>query len=287
MFSTLGNIKFTALKGFGSFQGKRSASLAEHALIDGKPRLQKIGDKLEEISLVVNFHTSFCDPEQELDALHSAMSAGEILPLVWGNGLVAGYFVIADVDRNIEKTTADGTVVKMGVTISLKEQSNPVNISSLQQSAVARGFAFDEVKPLPLRSLPQPGGVDLQVMEQIDLASLANEDIKRNLTRLERGTSAAVEVGQRIGKAALKIQQAMNMVQSLVQNSEQLITQASSLPLRAQELAAAAFTVQQQMPLTNLTSLSTAAGAVNSGLGNVKASAAPVATLSAIRRVIN
>lgn len=287
MFSTLGKIKFTPLKGFNSFQGKRSSSLAEHALIEGKPRLQKTGDKLEELSIGMNFHTTFCEPEQEIDALHSAMEAGEILPLVWGNGKVAGYFVIADVDRNILKTTADGSVVSAAVTVSLKEHGQPITLAALQITALAKAFAFDEIKPLPLRSIPYAGGPDLQVMKEIETATTANEEIKSGLTRLEQGTTAAIEVGRRMERSALKIQQAMNNVQEIVQNTEVLLAQASALPLRAQQLADAALSLQLLMPPTDIGAIGTAAGNINNGLGAVKSSATPVATFNAIRQVID
>lgn len=286
MFSTLGNIKFTPLKGFNQFQGKRSASLAEHALIDGKPRLQKTGDKLEELTIGMNFNVNFCEPEREVGALHSAMAAGEILPLVWGNGSVAGHYVISDVDRNIEKTTADGSVVQMAVSVTLKEHGVPYNLDALAKSAIARAFAFDEVKPLPLRSLPYPGGPDALVMNQVEIASLANEEIRSNVTRLQQGTAAAIEVGNRIAKAALKIQQSMALVQDVVQQTEQLATAAADLPLRAQQLQTNANALQVLMPPTDLDAVSTAATSVSTSMGAVRSSATPVAAINAYRRTI-
>lgn len=56
MFALLGEIQFDLITYFDGFDSQFDADYAEHALIEGKPRLQWIGDKLDEISIQLSFH---------------------------------------------------------------------------------------------------------------------------------------------------------------------------------------------------------------------------------------
>lgn len=48
MFALLGDVQFDLITYFDGFESQFGADFAEHALIEGKPRLQFIGDKLDE-----------------------------------------------------------------------------------------------------------------------------------------------------------------------------------------------------------------------------------------------
>ena len=104
MYARLGNITFENRKGdyvgsvgFNDFSKTSSVTYAEHKPLTGKPLLQATGPTLDEISLSMRFHASFCNPVQELHALKRSMDTFEVMPLLLGNGIKEGEFVIMSV----------------------------------------------------------------------------------------------------------------------------------------------------------------------------------------------
>ena len=72
MFALLGDVQFDLITYFDGFESQFGADYAEHPLIEGKPRLQFVGDKLDEIRIQLAFHLHYCDPEAELAKLKDA-----------------------------------------------------------------------------------------------------------------------------------------------------------------------------------------------------------------------
>lgn len=121
MFALLGDIQFDLITYFEGFESRFGADFAEHALITGKPRLQFIGDKLDEITITLAFHQYFCDPERELVRLKKAIVAHQAMALVLGNGDYKGCFVLTDVTATSKQTDPSGTLVELGASITLRE----------------------------------------------------------------------------------------------------------------------------------------------------------------------
>jgi phage protein U len=148
MFAQLGTIQFATAKSFSTFSERGSAKYAEHSLIDGKPRLQKTGNGLNEISVSILFHNSFCVPQTELNRLKEARDNGEILPLLWGDGTVEGDFIISDVEANKEQTTPEGTALSISVQLSLKEFVVPNKLQQEQADNRSKAKAVGNKKPV-------------------------------------------------------------------------------------------------------------------------------------------
>lgn len=121
MFALLGDIQFDLITYFDGFESQFGVDYAEHALIDGKPRLQRVGDKLDEIRIQLSFHIQFCDPEQELLKLRTALSAHQAMALVLGNGDYKGWFVLTDVQATSKQTDKAGTLIALDASITLRE----------------------------------------------------------------------------------------------------------------------------------------------------------------------
>ena len=68
-FAVFGDIPFTLPAYFDSFEQQSGQEFAEHALIEGKPRLQRIGAQLERIDIEVGLHHSFCSVATEIARL--------------------------------------------------------------------------------------------------------------------------------------------------------------------------------------------------------------------------
>ena len=122
----LGQITFDLITYFESMEASFSANYAEHALIEGKPRLQWVGDNLDEVSWSLVFHAGFCDPELEMLKLRGAITRHEALPLVFANGDYKGWFVPTDVRVTTRQVMRDGTLIWLEAELTLREYVRPV-----------------------------------------------------------------------------------------------------------------------------------------------------------------
>jgi len=148
MYCQLGNTFFENLKTFNDFSNSGSATYAEHAVIEGKPKLQFTGVSLEEIRLSIRLHVSFCNPLNELDNLTSCRNDAEILPLLWGNGVFDGYYVITDLQYTIEDQDPQGNVFSYIVSLTLKEYVVKDRVQQLQNESRHNAKAVGDKKPV-------------------------------------------------------------------------------------------------------------------------------------------
>ncbi|WP_353189530.1 phage tail protein [Pandoraea pnomenusa] len=136
MFALLGDVQFDLITYFDGFESEFGADFAEHALIEGKPRLQFIGDKLDEIRIQLAFHQYYCDPEAELVKLKTALAAHQAMALVLGNGDYKGWFVLTSVQATSKHTDKAGTLVALEAGITLREfvgdKKNPLKPPAVQ-----------------------------------------------------------------------------------------------------------------------------------------------------------
>lgn len=152
MYLQLGDIKFEALLGFESFTDSIEATYAEHALINRKPHLQRTGDGLKEFTGKINFHSSFCVPENEHQKLENKRFTGEIMPLIYGNGKYEGDYILVSITRTPLQTDPTGAYVYITCDISLKEAGGFRTAAQRQEQATAAAFALTSNRPLPVNS---------------------------------------------------------------------------------------------------------------------------------------
>jgi phage protein U len=121
MFAILGKVEFDLITYFDGLETRFGAEYAEHALIARKPRLQFVGDKLDEVKIDLVFHASYCDPEAELVRLRNALASHEALSLVLGNGDYKGRFVITGLTATGRHTDTAGTLLAVEASMDLRE----------------------------------------------------------------------------------------------------------------------------------------------------------------------
>lgn len=190
MYCQLGNIVFENLKTFGSYSRSGSVTYPEHSLIDAKPRLQRTGSGLDEITLSIRFHVSFCNPGDELDALTRARDEGEVLSLLWGNGTLAGNFVITTMSHEIEDADAQGNVFSYSVNLTLKEFVTPDKLLQLEHESRNKAKAVGDKKPVAKKKnnpLTCP-----QIVTRI-VNSIENHAMQINTVVLQRGGANTIE----------------------------------------------------------------------------------------------
>lgn len=136
MFALLGDVQFDLITYFDGFESQFGVDYAEHALIEGKPRLQRVADKLDEIRIQLSFHIQFCDPERELAKLRKALGAHQAMALVLGNGDYKGWFVLTEVTATSKQTDKAGSLIALESSITLREfvgdKKNPLQPPAVQ-----------------------------------------------------------------------------------------------------------------------------------------------------------
>ncbi|HEX7684348.1 MAG TPA: phage tail protein [Trinickia sp.] len=124
-YMLLGDVSFPVLAYVNNDETRKRAEFAEHKLLEGKPRLQWVGDSLDEITWRVLLHASYCDPEAELQKLEQLLASHASAPLFMGNGDYKGTFVLTSCTLTTRWTFDDGTLICLEATVDLKEYVQP------------------------------------------------------------------------------------------------------------------------------------------------------------------
>lgn len=121
MFALFGEIVFVVLGSPDTFTSSRRWDYAEHQVVEDRTKLQWLADGLETIALDFHFHVSFTDPSLQAAALIAAASDHNARPLVFGNGVHRGYFVVTSIQTIARQMSANGNLIALTVRAELKE----------------------------------------------------------------------------------------------------------------------------------------------------------------------
>jgi phage protein U len=236
MYSQLGNIIFSELKGFDRFSRSRATDFAEIPLILGKPALQRTGEKLTSITLGIQLHTDFADVENSIKEFYDLMAEGEILPLVLGNGLFLGNFVILSLNETVKKTAIDGSIIVANVDIQLKEYTTGDQLAESTLEAKRNGFAADLRKTVPEREVIAPATEAKAISEtQTGIQSKGLEIDNATATATATPSRAAKmfaiieDAGELASIAALEMAELLNQIEFALSNVATLISAAESV----------------------------------------------------------
>ncbi|HVA80974.1 MAG TPA: phage tail protein [Candidatus Binataceae bacterium] len=121
MFAELGLIRFEVIGSPEGLESERRYVYAEQPVIDAQPRLQWTGDGLELLSFELLLHASFTNPELQALALRMAAETHQAMPLVFGNGVFRGFFVIESIATRATQLDAGGAPIALRLRLGLKE----------------------------------------------------------------------------------------------------------------------------------------------------------------------
>jgi phage protein U len=184
MLAQLGTTIFENSKTFDAFNKTGSVTFAEHSLIGSKPRLQFTGSNLDELQIEVRLHVSFCKPAAEISKLRASRDKAEVLPLLWGNGILEGNFVITTIAETIEHSSPEGDIFSYLLNISLKEYFNNNKLALQQQFNRDNAKAVGDKKRVVKKKVNAP--TCPQVVSKL-IASLENRAAAINKIFLEKG----------------------------------------------------------------------------------------------------
>ncbi|HCT4763224.1 phage tail protein [Pseudomonas aeruginosa] len=123
IWAVLGEIEFELAGHPSGMEERTSADYAEHALIQGKPVLEHVGDGLDELTLDLQLHAVRIDPEATIRRLKRAQTAHEPLPLVLGSGDYRGVYLLTAIDTRVSRTDGTGRLISATVNVTLREYS--------------------------------------------------------------------------------------------------------------------------------------------------------------------
>lgn len=156
MFMQLGSLIFETTGPITDLQRRREYAYAEHAVIEGKPRLQYVGDQLEEINIGFTFSEAFCNPTLSLDELAGLADRHQAVPLLFGDGRLLGRYVVRETDVTLRETNIWGTVTRATGRIRIVEWTEYLGITLSARkrqvaTAVKSGPKTKAKKSLPNR----------------------------------------------------------------------------------------------------------------------------------------
>jgi phage protein U len=153
MYAQLGTIKFEALKGLSAFALKGEQSIAEHEIIDGKPRLQNAGSKADELSLGIHLNSQFTVCKTDYNTLKTSKENGEALSFIGGDGTYYGYFVIKSMEVLVNNVMLDGTWADIDIALTLAEDFY-AGASQVDQFATIDKMPVTSTGTIPLSGDP-------------------------------------------------------------------------------------------------------------------------------------
>ena len=121
MFAMLGDIMFEVLTSPEQFRLAGDYTYAEHKVVEAPPLLQWLANDLRKISMELGFHIAFTNPLAQMVLLYTAAEAHQALPLVFGNGVFRGFFVIESIEETHQQLADDGSFIAISARLELRE----------------------------------------------------------------------------------------------------------------------------------------------------------------------
>lgn len=283
MYAQLGNIKFEGVKGFTAFSETFGVNYAQHERIQGKPRLESVGEVLDTISFTMYFHSSFTNPEEDIQAVKTAMRNKEILTLVLGTGAVVGNFVIPNFTKVTQFTDDSGNIIEATLSVELLEafSENPLKQSELQ----AKDGAFaTSSRNSNIRVVQEP--VSSIGMQQ----AAAVSNIQASGTVIMNSAASVKENFNTAEYYSGKINSSLDFIESKIELIEKIQEQIPDSPesLIPQALAGLYSSVQNmkaELPISNLLDFSNLLSGLSSSISYLKKASSPNINQTIIRRL--
>lgn len=122
----LGDYEFSDWDAPNGWNYKESTAYAQHGVLDGKPRIQFIGEELQTLSLKFRLHNGWCNPDAKLALLQGMRKSREAFPLQIGSGVFRGNYVVKSVAVDLKDVGTLGKVRLMEVSVELLEDVTPL-----------------------------------------------------------------------------------------------------------------------------------------------------------------
>lgn len=156
MFGRLGDVQFARDYGNYGTTATEAYRYAEHAVIEGKPLLQPLGEDLQTFEMQIRLDIAFCTPDTELAALRTYARGRQPVPLFQVTSDLrsyAGRYVIEEIVVDLRKRS-EGRIVRADLTLRLREYV-PAEALVVRPSP-RRDFEREErPRPAPTSDIPR------------------------------------------------------------------------------------------------------------------------------------
>jgi phage protein U len=217
MYAKLGTYIFKGYKGFKDLEITDAIALAEHPVIEGKPRLQAVGMKLRKIELSFLLHSTFSNPEDDVEALRAFQRRAEILPFLAGNGIPYGNFVIEEIKSGVTQSDNNGNIIGIEIELQLLESVLPPGSENQATSKLATktpGIVIKGVSPKP--SDPQFITTNMRT-------------VNTNVKQMDKELSSAGKIVAQTERALRLAKKRVDQVRKSIHNIEQVGAQTQTI----------------------------------------------------------
>lgn len=230
------------------------ANLAEHALINTKPRLQMTGETLEELELSFKLRADFCNPAQEITDLEQWKSDAEILPLLLGTGEYLKDYLIRSISKSILQTFADGAIIEADISIVLVEyvsgDKERQQAAADRKNAMAVGDKSQVVRNPAQGKTPEADAHNALMTAQIESWEAAEQ--AQTALQSTNPNGLIDKVNNAVSRAQTAMNDArdkINDVQTNIDNAMNIVTSIQTAAARLQSISAI---MQPPISLNNL-----------------------------------
>lgn len=121
MYAMIGTVRFELLQSFTNLSETHAASFAKHDVLQGRPRLQAMGNDLTQVNFTAHLHWRLGNPDTAYRALVAACESQTAQAFVTGSGRFVGWFVIESVEAQTKLQDSSGRTAAREVKVSLIE----------------------------------------------------------------------------------------------------------------------------------------------------------------------
>jgi phage protein U len=282
MFAQLGSIVFELLNGFNTFDDVTDTKYATHDRIENKPRLQRTGEGLITINFSLGLNMAFCNPTERYNELNDARIAGEVLPLIWGDGTNKGNFVIVSLRQSLTQCDKDGFVMQSKVECTLNEYplEDKLQTQATQKKAAAPARNTQgggAVVP------PFAGNPSVNLTSEVGQAERDFSYVETAANDYEAGFIDEARLEAQTIESTNKMQNSMDKIEDIYNTSTTIQGKAADLLVYVQDVRDAISTLVSLFPITSFSEFKTQLVVTRTGLRSVRSGSVGVAALSAGR----
>lgn len=138
-FCTIGDLTLQLMEAPGTWKERGAFEYAEHPVLEGKPKLQAIGGKLDDLQLEFPFHAGKADIGFITNRIIEMRDGAEVVAVTMGDGEYLGEFVITDVAFDRSATFDNGTSLVATLSVTLREYVQAAVLVTSARPAVKSG----------------------------------------------------------------------------------------------------------------------------------------------------
>lgn len=285
MYAQLGNIKFEGVKGFTSLEETFGVNYAQHERIQGKPRLESVGDILDTISFSMYLHSSFTNPEEDIEAIRVSMKNREILPLVLGNGRVVGNFVIPSFTKTTQFTDPYGNIIEAILSVELLESFSDDPLNESKKKAAESAFATT-ARNSNVRSVQKPVlSPGMQMSASVYEMQTSGDLVSQYSASVEKNPATAEYYSGRINDVLGDMEDNIEVINGILESVPDIDNLGPSVPSALSGVFTSIQNMKSVLPISDISSFKIFVSQLSGSVSSLRSASTGISNQSIIRRL--